>query len=176
MKRNIILLTFLSLFVWGCGSSNNISSNSESASESLVSESSEIMYNKTLDMTYTFKGNGINNPGNGQGIIEITPLGNAKNLGYYVIYLANDNEIIASLDEFASIKSTGNKVTIEIKDGIYLPNEATRLIAFESTMSFFDDIPDITTANAICNIKDKEDVFLGNLQFKFAAASDVHMN
>ena len=176
MKRNIILLTFLSLFVWGCGSSNNISSNSESASESLVSESSEIMCNKTLEMTYTFTGNGINNPGNGQGIIEITPLGNAKNLGYYVIYLANDNEIIAGLDEFASIKSTGNKVTIEIKDGIYLPNEATRLIAFESTMSFFDDIPDITTANAICNIKDKEDVFLGNLQFKFAAASDVHMN
>ena len=140
------------------------------------SENDSIMYEKTLDMTYTFKGDEKDKPGFAEGIITITPLENTLNLGYYVVYLANEDGLLEGYDEFASIKSTGKTVSFEVKDGIYLPSEATKLVVFESTMHFFDDLPDLKFASDIIDITKDNTVDLGTLKYKFAAASDVHMN
>ena len=131
------------------------------------------MHRKTLDMVYNLH---TDNNANAKGTIEITPLENSNNLGYYIVYFANDNQILSGYDELISIKSSGKKVSATINDKTYLPKEATKLVAFESTTSFLDDIPSINDANAIVDIKHTNNVELGELKLKFAVASDVHMN
>jgi len=203
MKKIPILLAILLIFC-SCGKMQESIENTEQISESIaqptieptveptvvptieptveeseeIKESSEveIMFEKALDTTFEFIKDGKDKPGIAQGIISVTPLENAFNFGYYIVYFANDTEVLQEYDAVACMKMTGNTVYHEIKDGLFLPNEATKLAVFENNIPFFDDIPDITLAGDIIDIPNKDKIDLGEVKSKFAAISDVHMN
>lgn len=190
MKKIYFIFVSILLLFSGCSSneesceifeSEELSSQiieKETVESSTIEESGEqeIMFEKALDMTFEFTKDGIDKPGFAQGIISITPLSNALNFGYYIVYFASDEDVLYEYDEVANLKMTGGTVYYEIKDGIYLPKEATKLVVYESTAPFLDDIPDITLAGDIIDIPKKEPLDLGKLHNKFAAVSDVHMN
>ena len=112
----------------------------------------EIKYTKKVDMTYEFTGDEKDKAGFAQGVITITPTESKKKSGYYLIYLANDISLLTDYDEFACIEITGETVTYNVKDGHYLPNEATKLAVFESNRYFLNDHPDIEDAVDIIDI------------------------
>ena len=83
MKQKHLILTILALFISGCNTNNN--NQSSLLSDNITQESSEIMHRKTLDMVYNLH---TDNNANAKGTIEITPLKNSNNLGYYIVYFA----------------------------------------------------------------------------------------
>lgn len=158
-------------------SSSIISEPSSQESETLsTKEDIVINFNKKVNMTYTFTGDEKDKPGFAQGVISITPTESERTSGYYLIYLASDSELLTQYDEFASIKITGETVTYEVKDGHYLPNEATKLAVFESKSYFLKDHPNIEDAADIIDLDPNKKLDLGTLQYRFGATSDVHMN
>ena len=110
---------------------------SEESSE--MQEAPEIVFNKKVDMSYSFTGDNKDKPGFAEGIITITPTVSKSTTGYYLLYFADDYQILPNYDELVSIKITGETVTYEIKDGIYLPSEASKLVVFESSKMFLDN-------------------------------------
>lgn len=136
----------------------------------------EIKYTKKVDMTYEFTGDEKDKAGFAQGVITITPTESKKKSGYYLIYLANDISLLTDYDEFACIEITGETVTYNVKDGHYLPNEATKLAVFESNRYFLNDHPDIEDAVDIIDIDSNKQLDLGTHQYRLGVTSDVHMN
>lgn len=172
-KLNTILLICPLLF--SCSIEGNSSSTS-TIEDSSIEENYEINFTKKVDMTYTFTGDEKDKAGFAQGIIEITPTSSLKTSGYYLIYLANDRELLKNYDEFASIQITGKKVSFIVKDGHYIPNEATKLAVFESNSRFLNNHPNIEKACDIIDINKNKILDPGVLQYRLGVTSDVHMN
>ena len=197
MKRSLGLLLICPL-LFSC---NNVDSSgtsslkeSETSLESLTTEeiSSEssivesetlstkedivINFTKKVDMTYTFTGDEKDKPGFAQGVISIIPTDSNRTSGYYLVYLANDYGLLTQYDEFACIEITGDTVTYQVKDGHYLPYEASKLAVFESKSYFLKDHPNIEDSVDIIDIDENKRLELGDVQYRFGATSDVHMN
>ena len=119
-------------------------------------EKPSINFEKKVDMTYTFTGDEKDKAGFAQGTIEITPTTSKRNYGYYLIYFANEYEVLNNYDELASIKITGEKVTYTIKDGHYIPYEASKLAVFESDKMFLNNVPNINDAADIIDIDENK--------------------
>ena len=154
----------------------NVSSNEESSKESISSEEIKIQFTKKVDMSYEFKGDEKDKPGFAQGTITITPTTSKKKTGNYLVYLADNQGLLEEYDEFARIPITGETVTFDVKDGHYLPSEATKLAVFETSRLFLANHPNIQTAVDIIDIDPNKKLDLGELQYRFGATSDVHMN
>ena len=172
-KLNTIFLICPLLFscnVEGNNSSSTIQQDSSSKEQYVIN------YTKKVDMTYTFTGDEKDKPGFGQGIIEITPTTSLKKSGYYLVYLANDYDLLTNYDEYASIEITGKKVSFVVKDGHYIPSEATKLAVFESNSRFLNKHPSIEKASEIIDIPENKILNPGSLQYKLGVTSDVHIN
>ena len=136
-----------------------------------------IAYNKRVDMTYEFVGDEKDKKGFAQGFIKVDPLQGSKENGYYLVYFANDDDgILQNYDEFASFEITGDDTSFYVKDGTYLPNEATMMVLFESDKRFLDAPPHIQSASSIIRIPSKKQLKLKSHKYRFGATSDVHMN
>lgn len=108
MKKFCFIFVSILLLFSGCSSneesceifeSEELSSQiieKETVESSTIEESGEqeIMFEKALDMTFEFTKDGIDKPGFAQGIISITPLSNALNFGYYIVYFASDEYVL----------------------------------------------------------------------------------
>ena len=147
---------------------------SEESSE--MQEAPEIVFNKKVDMSYSFTGDNKDKPGFAEGIITITPTVSKSTTGYYLLYFADDYQILPNHDELVSIKITGETVTYEIKDGIYLPSEASKLVVFESSKMFLDNPPSIEKAIDIIDIPTYKRLKLSESNMTLGVTSDVHIN
>ncbi|MBQ9413730.1 MAG: metallophosphoesterase [Clostridia bacterium] len=135
-----------------------------------------IEFDKKVDMTYTFTGDEQDKAGFAQGTITVTPTKSTKTSGYYLVYYANASGLLTEYDEVASIAITGGAVSYTVKDGAYLPYQATKLAVFESDSRFLADHPSVETAADIIDLNPEKRLELGKLQYRFGATSDVHIN
>lgn len=132
--------------------------------------------NPKANMSYEFKGDEKAKAGFAQGTITITPIEGAANSGYYLLYYANDMGLLQEYDELASIKITGEEVKFEVKDGLMIPEAATKIYAFESETRFLDLQPEISSAVSVVDIPVSKRLKLDTPELTFGAISDVHMN
>ena len=89
--------------------------------------------------------------------------------GDYKLYWADDAGKLSgyySIKKF-SFSSSGSK-TYSFGDHIAIPNNATRVIALDSSNN--------TVAEYIIPVKKRLNSFAGNLRYKFNAYSDLHIN
>ncbi len=135
-----------------------------------------IEFDKKADMTYTFTGDEQDKAGFAQGTITVTPTKSTKTSGYYLVYYANTYGLLKEYDEVASIAITGGTVSYTVKDGAYLPHEATKLAVFESDSRFLADHPNAETAVDVIDLAPEKQLELGKLQYRFGATSDIHIN
>ena len=135
-----------------------------------------IEFDKKVDMTYVFTGDEKEKAGFAQGVITVSPGNSAKTDGYYLVYFANGEGVLSDYDEVASIAITGGTVSYNVKDGTYLPPQATLLAVFESDSRCLSQQPSIETAVDVIRIDPAKRLSLGGSQFRFGATSDVHMN
>lgn len=193
-KNNILYLLAFSSLLFSCGEansspisepSNNISSEISSeeiisseviSSEEISSIPPEIVFEKKVDMTYEFVGDEKDKPGFAQGIISITPTTSKKKSGNYFVFFANDYGVLDNYDELACIPITGEKVTYEVKDSLYIPSEASKLAVFEYSRYYYIENPDITKAVDIIDIPKEKILKLDEPSLTFGVTSDVHMN
>ena len=130
----------------------------------------------TVTVSYVFTGDEASKAGFAQGEITITPSSGAASEGYYLVYYADDRDILKGYDELATVKMTGNTVTHTVKDGTMLPKDATRIAVFESATRVVDTPPSIANAVAVAEIPASKRLSLGASVLTFAAVSDVHMD
>ncbi len=135
-----------------------------------------IEFDEKVDMTYTFTGDEQDKAGFAQGTITVTPTTSTKTSGNYLVYYANTYGLLKEYDEVASIPITGNTVSYTVKDGAYLPPQATKLAVFECDGYFLADHPSIETAVDIIDLNPEKQLELGRLQYRFGATSDIHIN
>ncbi|MBQ4617024.1 MAG: metallophosphoesterase [Clostridia bacterium] len=133
-------------------------------------------FDKKANLTYTFTGDEQDKAGFAQGTITVTPTTSNKTSGYYLVYYANTYGLLEEYDEVASIAITGGTVSHTVKDGAYLPPEATKLAVFESDSRFLDAHPNVETAVDILDLNPAKHLDLGDLQYRFGATSDIHIN
>ena len=129
-----------------------------------------------LTVTYTFEGDRAEEAGYAQGKIMITPNEGAKSEGYYLLYYADDTDVLKGYDELASLNITGKTRSYTVKSGILLPEGATRIAVFESETRFLDEAPSISGAAGVAEIPASKRFTPLTPEFSFAAVSDVHMN
>lgn len=185
MKKSIIISLLLPLLLSCNNTSNNVSDDQSESTSISISESESISpsidssspsnENRKLITTYQFKGDEKDKPGFAQGTITITPNENYRKEGYYLAYFADDDKLLLNYDEIFSLKITGESVSYDIKDGLYIPYEAKKIAIFESKVRYLKEQPDIEEASDIIDIE-KESLELGKLQLKLGVTSDVHMN
>ncbi len=131
----------------------------------------------TIEMTYAFEGAHAEEAGYAEGTITLTPTADAAlSDGYYLLYFADDDGLLAGYDEFAAVPITGDTVQHTVKSGTLLPPAATKLVAFESERAFLDEAPAYDTRAAQIKIPSKKRLSLTDPAFTFGAVSDVHMN
>ncbi len=129
-----------------------------------------------VNMTYTFTGDEQDKAGFAQGTITVTPTKSSRTSGYYLVYYANTYGLLKEYDEVASIAITGGTVSYTVKDGACLPPEATKLAVFESDSYFLADHPRVETAVDIIDLNPDKQLELGEVQYRFGATSDIHIN
>lgn len=128
-------------------------------------------------VTYTFEGAHADEAGFAEGTITLTPSHeDAATKGYYLLYFADRNGLLADYDEFACVPITGDEAIYTVKNGTYLPPAATKLAVFESETPFLEEQPDYHTCAAVIKLPREKRLDLGEPTFAFGAASDVHMN
>ena len=200
MKKlfSLFLLIVLSFLLISCGSDLDKDSNQASDKPTIETEETpvstpektpvednetvvntpvvNIEFTKKVNMSYEFVGDEKDKPGFAQGYIHIDPLEKGKKNGYYVIYLASSSEILAKYDEFAWVKMTGEKVSVYIKDGRFLPFDAHKLAVFESNNPYITKTPAIEDAVDIIDLPKTKRLDLGEATLTFGATSDVHIN
>ncbi|MBQ3094722.1 MAG: hypothetical protein IJC52_06085, partial [Clostridia bacterium] len=110
------------------------------------------------------------------GTITLTPPSGTASGGYYLLYFASDNGLLAGYDELASLPKTGAAVSYTVKEGTLLPPEATKIAVFESTTPFLDNQPSYASHVATVAIPSAKRLTLGTPNFTFGTTSDVHMN
>lgn len=142
----------------------------------LDDEPINIDYDKKVNLSYEFVGDEKDKAGFAQGYITIEPLVDAKKDGFYLVFLANEEGLLEAYDEFASLTITGQTATYYVKDGRYLPSEATLLAVFESTTRTLTTHPNIATAADIIRIPHAKQLDLGEELLTLGMTSDVHIN
>ena len=155
---NLLLLMTLMFLLISC-SNNEEQPSKESTEPSLNEQETPTVNSPTPDeeeikfkftqqvkMTYEFVGDEKDKPGFAQGYITIKPLEGAKKIGYYLVCLANEDGILTEYDEFACIDVTGEEVSYYVKDGRFLPPEATMLVVFQSNYRVPRKLPKIEEA------------------------------
>lgn len=156
---------------------NNPSENpTDNPTEPEVEDPININYTKTVEMIYEFVGDEKDKAGFAQGYITINPLQNAKKSGFYLVFLANDNGLLKEYDEFACIEITGGQTTFYVKDGRYIPAEATLLAVFETTTRTLSGQPAIQSAADIIRIPKAKRLNLGTETLTLGMTSDIHIN
>lgn len=136
----------------------------------------EIEFNKKVSLSYDFIGDEKSKAGFAQGYITIEPTAESKKEGFYLVFLANEDGLLTAFDEFACIPITGEVVSFYVKDGRYLPSEATLLAVFESTTRTLNSQPHITEAVDIIRIPKAKQLNLGTELLTLGMTSDIHIN
>lgn len=85
-----------------------------------------------LTVEYRFTGANAERPCYAEGIITLTPGASSQTSGYYVLYFADDQEILPGYGEIAGAEITGAPVSITLPAGMALPENATQLAVIES--------------------------------------------
>ncbi len=130
-----------------------------------------------IDMTYTFEGVHADIPGFAQGTITLTPCDDSAALeGYYLLYFADENGLLAGYDELASLPITGETVSYTVPKAVLLPPEATALAVFESHERFLDKQPSFDKRAALLRLPTEKMWIPSAPEYTFGAVADVHMN
>lgn len=126
---------------------------------------------------YEFTGDEADAAGFAQGRITVTPEDDARTDGYYLLYYADDREILQEYDMIAALKITGKAVSHTVGDGIMLPPYATRIVAIRSDTRTQIENPtmDMTIGTPYV-IPEEKRLTLGDAEFTFGAVADVHMD
>lgn len=145
-----------------------------------------IKYNLNNDVNkvnYVFSGNEKNRSGYAEGTIYIHSDKKSK-LNYYVLYWANDKQILDNYEEIAVIeKSKNDNVVYKIPENVVIPQGATQLVVFE-TNEIEKKYDKNKSAIHNLSLKNKYTSFsipknkrynLNNLLAKNASLSDVHV-
>ena len=148
---------------------------SEESKEPVVEEV-EFDFVQNATMVYEFTGDYKDEPGYAEGNIIITPFEGAKTFGYYLVFYANNEGLLADYDEVACIKRTGDTVSFHVKDGRFLPPEATYLAVFESNYRIPRKRPTIDQAVDVIKIPESKLIRLENQIETIGMTSDVHIN
>ncbi len=127
-----------------------------------------------LTVEYRFTGANAERPGYAEGIITLTPGASSQTSGYYVLYFADDQEILPGYGEIAGAEITGAPVSITLPAGMALPENATQLAVIESRT---ERIVQPQLADAVTLAIPQERRFnSGRQTLRFASLSDLHMN
>ncbi len=127
-----------------------------------------------LTVEYRFTGANAERPGYAEGIITLTPGASSQTSGYYVLYFADDQEILPGYGEIAGAEITGAPVSITLPAGMALPENATQLAVIESRT---ERIVQPQLADAVTLAIPQERCFnSGRQTLRFASLSDLHMN
>ncbi len=127
-----------------------------------------------LTVEYRFTGANAERPGYAEGIITLTPGASSQTSGYYVLYFADDQEILPGYGEIAGAEITGALVSITLPAGMALPENATQLAVIESRT---ERIVQPQLADAVTLAIPQERRFnSGRQTLRFASLSDLHMN
>ena len=128
-------------------------------------------------ITYEFLGDEAQRAGFAQGKITVTPQDDTRTDGYYLLYYADDSEILQDYDMIAAVKQTGKAVSFTVGDGILLPPQATRIAAIYSETRVQIEKPSVSMAiGEPYVIPSEKRITLGDASFVFGAVSDVHMD
>lgn len=127
-----------------------------------------------LTVEYRFTGENAARPGYAEGVITLTPGASSKTSGYYVLYFADDQQILPGYGEIAGAEITGEPVNFTLPSGMALPEGATQLAVFESRT---EHIVQPQLAEAVTLAIPQEKRFdSGRATLRFASLSDLHMN
>lgn len=137
-------------------------------------EAKSVESSENLTVTYTFTGEDAEQPGYAEGTVTIIPGSASANSGYYVLYFADDNGVLADYKAIGSIKITGKKVSYDMIRKMAIPEGATKLAVFESTGTTVSN-PDIANAVTV-DIPESKRFNSGNTELRFASLSDIHVN
>lgn len=127
-----------------------------------------------LSVEYRFTGENASRPGYAEGVITLTPGASSRTSGYYVLYFANDQQILPDYGEIAGTEITGKPVTFALPTGMALPEGATQLAVFESRTEHIVR-PELAEAITLAIPKEKQ-FDSGKATLRFASMSDLHMN
>ena len=136
----------------------------------------KIDFVQNATMVYEFSGDYKDVAGYAEGDITVTPFEGAKTFGYYLVYYANEDGLLEHYDEVACIKRNGDPVSFHVKDGRFLPPEATLLAVFESNYRIPRKRPVLTDAVDIIKIPENKRIKLENEIETIGMTSDVHIN
>ncbi len=120
---------------------------------------------------WAFDGEGAARAGYGEGTITLQ--GGAQS-GNYILYWANDTAVLEDYEKIAALPTSGGRASYQTPQGMAIPSDATKLVAFWSN----------TEAAASTRLSDAAGCFdlpahkrfSGNAEFSFASVSDVHLN
>jgi len=129
---------------------------------------------ENLTVTYTFTGEDAEQPGYAEGTVSIVPGSASAESGYYVLYFADDNGVLADYKAIGSVKITGKTATFEMVRKMAIPEGATKLAVFESETETVEK-PDLNNAT-IVEIPASKRFNSGEVELKFASLSDIHVN
>lgn len=117
-------------------------------------------------------------PGCIAGTIRIEDIPDSVSAPYLLLYFADDRDLLAGYDELLSIPYSGSGSAVaQIKDGTYLPREATRLMVIPSKSAFQPSTPSLDLAVGSYRFPAGKHLVLPDAPlFTFGAVSDVHMN
>lgn len=163
MRRKIrpLLIAVLLIGVLTAGTMMNIAATGEPSAE----------------INYEFLGDEADKAGFAQGRITVTPTDDTRTGGYYLLYYADDSEILQEYDMIAAVKVTGKAVSHTVGDGIMLPVGATRIVAIysETRTQIANPTVDMTIGEPYVIPQEKR-LTLGEADFTFGAVADVHMD
>ncbi len=130
-----------------------------------------------IRMTYTFEGAHAEDAGFAEGTVTLTPTEEATaDSGWYLLYFADGNGLLAGYDALAAVPVTGDTVSYTVKKGTLLPPAADRLAVFESKTEYADTPPAYDTRAGVIRLPQEKRLPTADASLTFAAVADVHMN
>ena len=121
-------------------------------------------------LSYVFCGENADKAGYAEGQVTLS---GSKSSGYYYLYWADDADVLSDYEHIASLPATKNPIPYSFAEGVAIPENATRLLAFWSA----GDTPTSAASALVATYTlPTHKRFGGTAEFSFASVSDIHIN
>ncbi len=121
-------------------------------------------------LSYVFSGESADKAGYAEGQVTLSE---GRTSGYYYLYWADDAGVLSDYEHIASLTATKSPVTYAFAEGVAIPMEATRLLAFWSASATPTSAASALVAAYTLPTYKR---FAETPEFSFASVSDIHIN